>query len=302
MRQSILYMKLIDDLRKRKKMTVQKLTEGIISTKTYYRYKNGHTQIRATKIYKLIERLNADIIDLLYYFVKYFNNEINIDNYLLAITRGNSEFVEKAYKTMDKSETVSKERVTCIKMLYNKHLFSIGKLTQVQYQEYLDLVLSEATYEHENLYTLLCRVIILIDSTDFNRTLATWLLKEFRDDFYYMQRVPLYLVSLNYLLMCLVTAKYSNIVEYRATLDKFNEIALMYNSKTGTDLAKLYYAYSYYIENDTNMYKQYLFQYLNTLHFTFHSDNLHNKLKLVSQVFNIDPTQFVKEYVIQNIL
>lgn len=296
MRESMRYMTIIDDIRKQKHFSVQELTEGIMSTKTYYRYKNGKTVLTLDKLFQMINRMKVDILDLLNYFISYHHDEISIDIYVIAILQGNHNFVEKAYQTLTASVSPNKDRSIAIELLYQKYQYHNHKKSLSDYQEHLRNMKQEFEQNHDNIYTMLSNLILLMDTEPFDSDLATSLLVAYRDDILYKQRIPLYLISVNYLLRHSMRQGYSNMEEYKTTLELFEDLAHKYDSKTTIDLAKLYYAYYYFNTDAKQRGKEYLFQYLNSIYFTYRVDDIVEKLDIVSEVFHIDPETFVQEF------
>ncbi len=297
MNETVSYMMLIESLRKRKHLSIHDLTDGLMSTKTYHRYKTGKNAVSINTISRLVLKMNADIIDLLYYHIRYFDDNIRLESYILGMLVGEDDSVHKAYRKLRQNIADEYDKRICIELLYHKYLHQTNMMTDEEYSIYVMLRDLELKDRRNNLYTLLCKLICCIGLGGAEVDKCTWFLKEYQKPDLYKQKVPLYLASLDYLLGGAMTFGYSDMDLYQQTLDCFKRVAEVYESKNSVYQALMYQAYIHYKKGEMEKYEDALFQHLNYRQFILNSSYMIKSLEFIKNVFNVDPKTFLQAYI-----
>ncbi len=289
------FVKAVDEIRRHKKMTIQQLTENIISTRTYHRYLNGKTDVTISTLNQLVERLNVDVVDILYYMMYVKTNEINFNEFINMIIKKEPGQTEALYHDISQThDQLMWEQYLILDAYYLKQQFEQGKVEQDTYEKFLvkhiERVVSEPGL---NIYHLAFMSLFLQSGLDHQAVTIDLLINRLLEDFYAKQRLIMYFMVVDDVMTYALKQKYRNVDLLSEMVDKLYKHAQSYHTMLMMTNCQLYYAYIHHLLGHQTLTNHHLFRYLNGRKLIRKKDEMGHEDQLVNEIFGIDSEDFL---------
>lgn len=274
----------LDQLRQERKISIQELTEGIISRRNYSRYLSGEIPINFEILTKLLERLGIPLSDFVFYITNkkiienldeiYFLDQIRNQKYKKAYSDFYPPIKDKEFRSVFAKKTIP---IAIKLMLYEMNQLSLVE-AKMQIASIINLdemfakkYLNDDEIEALNLYTRIC------DEAEKER-IADYLLNIVLHDDYKITAIYYdFCRMLTYLIILEIITQHSNPAKYESELIKKvinSALDFFARAKYVNHDIKLFTILYQYVKRYQIDHKEIIFYYLSSILSTHDEDFL----------------------------
>ena len=298
-----IFIETIEEYRKDSKMSIQELTKGIMSVKTYRRYLKKQTSIGINSLFRLVERLHANPNDIIAYIMFEKTGGVNFDKYLFSLIQRRYQTSWNQFAVMKDWRVFNEDQELLLSTSKKLYIGNYGNLQQKQeLEEFLqDHISKHKIEEPYSIYYLSFLVIYMSKFPDNPYIDLETLIKLLTKPYYVKQCMMVYLMTVNGLITYAMLNQYQNITLLEPLIKVYQNIAKKNSLHYMISRGILYQAYLDHLKSNRTAFEDNMFRYAASIlikgdkeEFTFYN-------RLIQVVFHMDLQGFYQKHALTKI-
>lgn len=131
------YIRILDELRQSKGISVATLCDGVISERTYYRYMNSNREVKFEVFKRLADNLDIDTYDVIHYAMFVRTGDPGITRFVYRVHLRFFDDIEPLYQTIKHRVEPAREYHELIQTYVKRYEAMTGKITWDEYNKHL---------------------------------------------------------------------------------------------------------------------------------------------------------------------
>jgi transcriptional regulator with XRE-family HTH domain len=289
------YIRVLDELRNAKGMSVSELCDNVISERTYYRYMHSVQEVKFDVFKKLAEKLGIDTYDIIHYAMFVRTGDPGITKFLYRVHIRYFNDIETFYELAKNYQEPHQEYRSLIQAYVKKYEAMSGRITQDEYRVYLQsLVSTIQSYAMQTVYGVGIAALYVIEfPQDPVIRIAAVLERLIEID--HKMSLLLMIITLDLVLDKTIGTDLVDPTLLLKGVAKIEQIVPYFPHKFFLMHYYLYNAYQMQTEAKPKDRDEALYYYLSTLILLEGHEIYQTSIERVTRVFGIDPIAFVKE-------
>lgn len=283
------FYQIIEDLRLKKNVSIDELCDGIVSTRTYYRYLNNEITIRCLTFYKLLERLHVNISELKAYFTHFSDCSIhNITSVIFNSVYNNKVNLNSTLEELKRDYPGKKAVNALLDGLIVKKEYETKQISTSAYIEKLESILKSLRDNEikDSCYLFIFALLFSVNHKNSLLNISTL----FNADIcliHYFDSL-LILISLDILLSKYITLTYVDKCIFTTAYSKFKYLLPYFNVKVVYANARLYEAYFHQLNGEQDLCINCLTMYFSSISALRLDERFEEKRETAEKIFKID--------------
>ncbi|MGD9910685.1 MAG: helix-turn-helix domain-containing protein [Candidatus Izemoplasmatales bacterium] len=296
MNSSKVYSKILEEVRKSKKMSISDLCENIISERTYFRYMKDDQFIKYETFAKLALRLGMEPYEAIQYATFIRKGDPGVTRFIYRVNSKQFFDIEEIYERLIPYHEVVEEYDVLLQAYLNKYRYQSNRISKEEYLARLNLSIH---FFHNiplsNIYSLAFHALFL-EQSPHSEWIDIVTYTEFLVKYDHSMGILLYAVTLDLITQIVYANNLVDISLFQKIVDKQAVILQFFPQKYFMTRYGLCYVHSMYNQGKFDEVQKELYQTLISLSVMFSSTQLKEQIDKIEKLYDINAIEFMQDY------